>query len=147
MFSKKQTDDEKVVKYLNAFNHFTLDPKVANIHPNGKKWAHSNNITARTCLWNLLVETSDIIRTHHRCITTNKNENFHSIKARLLPKLYNWGSGWIGRICSAILQNNLPGIWMIYALSALNIPLPAIHTFLAYLHRVIQRKEIFRIRN
>lgn len=45
----------------------------------------------------------------------------HSIKARIVPKLYHWGKSWEGRMAASILQYNNPDTWVINAMAALKV--------------------------
>ena len=70
-------------------------------------WDHRWN--GKTMILDLIY---DIIKNFECYHTTNFNENFHSIKAHLLPKNNFQGYWAIGRILAAILQYNYPDFWI-----------------------------------
>ena len=77
-------------------------------------------------------------------LTTNYNENFHSVKARYLTKVLHLGYSWKGRIAAAILQYNDKYNWISKVYNALHLP-PLSATcalkFLKLIHHSLQRMK------
>lgn len=123
LLRRKDTTSNKLEYWLAATDHFS------GVHKNcpdpthtGYTWKHCKDETAKNNLNLLLIETSDILKTCDPDYTTNVNENFHSVKAHLAPKLYSWKAGWVGRISAAILQYCNPYMWIYDARYYLNLP-------------------------
>ena len=57
----------------------------------------------------------------------NNNENFHSVKARFLNKVYNYGKSSVARICASILQYNEGYSWILDTLNKLHANIISIH--------------------
>ena len=61
------------------------------------------------------------------CETTNYNENFHSIKARFLNKVHNYGKSRVARICASIFQYKEGYSWILDTLKKLHANIISIH--------------------
>ena len=106
------TTDQKLKKWENAINHFTGNHENCPPHSVSKLWIHRNDQSAVDCLKGLVNELTSVIKEFERGHTTNYNENFHSIKARLLLKNNFQGYWALGRILVSILQYNNPDNWI-----------------------------------
>lgn len=84
------------------------------------------------------------MKNFERYHTTNFNENFHSIKARLLLKNNYQGYWAIGRMLASILQYNYPDLWIFKLFDYFHIAaLPtsiAIKLFQIFKQRASKRK-------
>lgn len=109
---ESSSTEAKLFKFQNAINHFRGNHLYCPSHKNSKVWGHRNDKVAVECLRGLITELSSIIINFKRYHTTNYNENFHSIKARLALKNDYQGIWAIGRILAAILQYNNPNYWI-----------------------------------
>lgn len=113
------TAAEKVAKFMTSYYHFLGNHSKCQIHGPAYEWKHRNDTRKCQILYNLIKETSKILTDSTPGETTNYNENFHSIKARYVPKAYNLGDSFLGRYCCAILQYNHPNLWIIDVLEHL----------------------------
>ena len=91
-------------------------------------------------LGDLINETAQLFGDFDPKLTSNYNENFHSIKARYLTKTLNLGYSWKGRICAAILQYNEQYNWIQKAYDALHLP-PLSATCLFQLFKRMERSR------
>lgn len=116
------TTDDKLFYFLNSYNHFLGNhSQCPNANHSAYIWKYRNDDSARISLKQLLSEASGIIAEYIPGVTTSLNENMHSIKARIVPKLYHWGKSWEGRMAASILQYNNPDTWVINAMAALKV--------------------------
>ena len=112
-FLKDVLTETKLQKWENVVNHFTGNHVNCPPHPISKLWAHSSDQSAVNSLKGLVNDLTSTIKNFERYHTTNYNENFHSIKARLLLKNNFQGYWAIGRILVSILQYNNPDHWIV----------------------------------
>lgn len=106
---------------MNSINHFCGYHNFCPPHLPSKIWKNRNDNIALNCLRGLITELSSIIINFKRYHTTNYNENFHSIKARLATKNNYQGIWGVGRVLSAILQYNDPNHWIFKLLDFFHI--------------------------
>ena len=122
-----KTSEAKKAIFLNIIQHFsgnhvncTHDPII------GEKCKIIKDSKTLQIFEKLIKETAKEFGDFDPTLTSNYNENFHSIKARHLTKIIHLGYSWKGRIATAILQYNENYNWIAKAYNALHLqPLSA----------------------
>lgn len=108
---------EKVERWANCVAHYTGD----HTHCDHKlivpyAWKSKGCSAAVDALQGFVDEVKVIVAGFRRGWTTNYNENFHSLKGVMVPKIINWGASWTGRVACAVLQYNCPESWILQIL-------------------------------
>ena len=106
------TTAEKVEKFMNSYYHFLGNHTNCPNHGAGYQWPHRNDPIAQKYLMLLLNKSAEILKTSFPYETTNYNENYHSVKSKYVPKAFNLGNSFIGRLACSILQYNKPYDWV-----------------------------------
>lgn len=142
LYSEK-TPDEKREMFLNIIQHFTGNH--ANCNHDDESIKHVKELKGDkqvAAFVDLVKETATLFGDFDPKLTTNYNENFHSVKARYLSKNLNIGYSWKGRIAAAILQYNDKYNWIGRACQRLHLPsisLPCLHAFIKLINHSLQR--------
>lgn len=119
---ENSTTDCKLAKFQNSYLHFIGIHNRCPPHKPIEPWKNSKNQASRQALYELILDCMNIIRDYSPTRTTNYCECFHSVRSRLATKGINWGSGWLGRLSTSILQFNDPDGWLWKALITTNAP-------------------------
>ena len=106
------TTDQKLEKWENSINHFRGNHEYCPPHVEEKSWSNKDDESAIHSLLGVISDIIPIILNFESYHTTNFNENFHSIKARLLLKTMNHDYWAMGRMFTTILQYNDPDFWI-----------------------------------
>ena len=121
------TTSVKEQLWNNTVNHYLGNH--TNCLPHGvvKNWKNAKNPEAVKALQEVVDFWYPTVRDFIRGETTNFNENFHSVKARFLNKVYNYGKSSEARICASILQYNEGYSWIVEALKKLHTNIISAH--------------------
>ena len=144
------TTAEKVKKFMNAYDHFLGNHTNCPEHGDGYQWPHRDDPLAQKCLMLLLNKSSKILETSFPYETTNYNENFHSVKAKYVPKGFNLGNSFIGRLSCSILQYNKPYDWVVDVIDKLGfdkcLPTHIVAQIIQLLHSQLHKIKNQRIK-
>ena len=132
--------NEKVQRWENL--EARLLQIVTTIHPNKKPFADHLIQMWHDPLQGFINETVNLV---WMCsyADTQKNESFHSLKAKLAPKHIKWNTSWKLRMCLAIIRWNLGENARSYLDEKLGIQYsPLCSEMLSKLDRILQKRRI-----
>ena len=112
----------------NTVNHYLGNHANCIQHGPVKNWKNVKDPDAVKALQEVIDLWYPTVRDFIRGETTNFNENFHSVKARFLNKVYNYGKSSEARICASILQYNEGYKWIVNVLKRIHMKILPLHT-------------------
>ena len=131
----------------NTVNHYLGNHANCIQHGPVKNWKNAKDPDAVKALQEVIDLWYPTVRDFIRGETTNFNENFHSVKARFLNKVYNYGKSSEARICASILQYNEGYSWILDALKKLHANIISVHGlagitgFLSKTQKKVEKKK------